>query len=88
MDENRIMALREIWVAKLMMHNEDYDFARDKLLTAQQLYPALDDIDSMLSVCDMLLLDAGIKLSDSEINKSWIFELLKPLQKLRPRCSL
>ncbi|ESR50189.1 hypothetical protein CICLE_v10031141mg [Citrus x clementina] len=58
MDENRIMALREIWVAKLMMHNEDYDFARDKLLTAQQLYPALDDIDSMLSACDMLLLAA------------------------------
>lgn len=82
MNENRIMALREIWVAKLMMLNEDYVFARDKLLTAQQLYPALDDINSMLSVCDILLLAAGIKLTDSEISNSWIFELLKPLQKL------
>ncbi|GAY51602.1 hypothetical protein CUMW_135440 [Citrus unshiu] len=76
MDENRIMALREIWVAKLMMHNEDYDFARDKLLTAQQLYPALDDIDSMLSACDMLLLAA----ENNSISNPMIITLRKSNQ--------
>lgn len=78
MNENKVKALREKWVAKIMMLNEEYVCARDRLLAAQRLYPALDDVESMLTVCDIQLLAAAIKLSDSKIDNYWVLELLKP----------
>lgn len=51
---NKLEALREKGEAEKMMASKDYVGAREKLLKAQQLFPALDHIVAMLTVCDIL----------------------------------
>ncbi|KAJ0111517.1 hypothetical protein Patl1_01312 [Pistacia atlantica] len=75
---DKLKALREKCVAQTMMLNEEYVSARDKLLRAQQLCPTLDYIDSMLIVCDILILAAGFKLSDCEIDDYCVYQLFMP----------
>ncbi|KAJ7945628.1 DnaJ domain containing protein [Quillaja saponaria] len=78
MNQKKVEALREKWVAGIMMLNEEYFGAREKLLNAQRLYPKLDNIDLMLIICEMLLLAGSIKLSRSEIDYYWVLELIMP----------
>lgn len=51
---NKLEALREKGDAEKMISSKDYVGAREKLLKAQQLFPALDHIVAMLTVCDIL----------------------------------
>ncbi|KAF5743653.1 hypothetical protein HS088_TW08G00238 [Tripterygium wilfordii] len=75
-NRDKLEALREKWVAAIMILSGEFDGARERLLKAQHLCPELENIDSMLTVCDILLLSAGVKLSDSEIDCSWVLELI------------
>ncbi|GAV60189.1 DUF3444 domain-containing protein [Cephalotus follicularis] len=63
----------------MIMHN-DYANAREKLLQARKLFPAIKNIDSMLTVCDIL--SAGsIKFPGFGIDHYWILQLM-------PSCTL
>ncbi|XP_044493326.1 uncharacterized protein LOC123216811 isoform X1 [Mangifera indica] len=78
MNDDKLKALQEKCVAQSMMLNEEYVSAREKLLIAQQLCPTLDYIDSMLNVCDILILAAGFELSDCEIDDFCVHHLFMP----------
>ncbi|XP_077228812.1 uncharacterized protein LOC143861776 isoform X2 [Tasmannia lanceolata] len=47
-------ALRLRGMAEQMIRNEDYIGARDKLNDAKQLFPALENVSQMLTVCNIL----------------------------------
>ncbi|XP_043720182.1 uncharacterized protein LOC122667810 [Telopea speciosissima] len=53
MDCNKEEAIRAKEIAEKKMHNKDFVGARKIALKAQQLYPELDNISQMLTVCDV-----------------------------------
>ncbi|KAL1301286.1 hypothetical protein AAHE18_18G242400 [Arachis hypogaea] len=68
-----------MWGASILMQSEEYIGARKKLLSAQKLYPELDNINLMLTICDILLLASIVRLSsDNEIHLDCILDLIYP----------
>ncbi|RDX76802.1 hypothetical protein CR513_43167, partial [Mucuna pruriens] len=78
LNQKKVEALQEKWVAVIMMHNEEYSCARQKLLNAQLLYPQLDDITLMLTICEILLLASSVRISNTEIGFHCILHLIYP----------
>lgn len=78
LNQKKVEALQEKWVASIMMHNEEYNDARKKLLSAQLLYPQLDNINPMLKICEILLLASSVKISNNDIDSHCILDLIYP----------
>ncbi|KAJ1417826.1 hypothetical protein SESBI_16287 [Sesbania bispinosa] len=78
LNQKKVEALRDKWAATIMMHNEEYTGARQKLLNAQKLYPELDQISLMLTIRDILLLASSVRLSYNEIDFLCILDLINP----------
>ncbi|KAL6982483.1 hypothetical protein U1Q18_006969 [Sarracenia purpurea var. burkii] len=72
---NKVGALREKVVAEKMINGNDYVSARDKLLKAQQLFPALDHIVAMLTVCDILSA-SKLKIPGYNVDYYWVLHLM------------
>ncbi|KAF8390748.1 hypothetical protein HHK36_025275 [Tetracentron sinense] len=75
MKHNKVGALLEKAIAEKMIVSNDYMGARDKLLKAQQLFPKLDNIDPMLTVCDILC-SANISFPGYGIDCYWVLQVL------------
>lgn len=75
MNQNISEALREKGIAEKMMISKDYISARDKLLKAQKLYSAIENIGSMLTVCDILSA-SSIKFPGCGIDYYWVLQLM------------
>ncbi|XLS69651.1 hypothetical protein HN51_020674 [Arachis hypogaea] len=79
LNEKKVEALKEMWGASILMQSEEYIGARKKLLSAQKLYPELDNINLMLTICDILLLASIVRLSSgNEIHLDCILDLIYP----------
>lgn len=78
LNQKKVEALQEKWVAAIFMHNEDYTDARNKLLSAQLLYPQLDNINLMLTICNILLFASSVRLSNNDIDFHCILDLIHP----------
>ncbi|KAL2347101.1 hypothetical protein Fmac_001101 [Flemingia macrophylla] len=78
LNERKVEALQQKWVAAVMMHNEDYACARHKLLNAQLLYPQLDDIKLMVTICEILLIVSSVRISNNEIDFLCILDIIYP----------
>ncbi|XP_042491198.1 uncharacterized protein LOC122070999 [Macadamia integrifolia] len=74
MDGNMLEAFREKEIAEMMMVSNNYSGARDKLLKAKDLFPSLDNIAGMLTVCDILCA-ANVGLSGYSTDWYWILQL-------------
>ncbi|MED6210863.1 hypothetical protein PIB30_068174 [Stylosanthes scabra] len=80
LNEKKVEALKEMWGASILMLSEEYNAARKKLLNAQKLYPEIDNINLMLTICDILLLASNARLSssDNEIHLDDVLDLIYP----------
>ncbi|KAI4336389.1 hypothetical protein L6164_014922 [Bauhinia variegata] len=74
MNQNRAKALKEKKDAEQKMIAKDYVGARDKLITAQRLFPDIDSINAMIAACDILSA-ASIEFPGCEIDYYWLFQL-------------
>ncbi|KAK2974190.1 hypothetical protein RJ640_021481 [Escallonia rubra] len=72
---NKVEALRKKGLAEAMIARKDYASARDELLKAQKLFPALDHIVSMLTVCDVLLA-ARNAIPGYDTDHYWVLHLM------------
>ncbi len=77
MNQNKVKALLEQRDAEQKIICNDYTGARDNLLRAQQLFPAIDYIGSMLTVCDIISA-ANIKFPGYGIDYYWVLQLTPP----------
>uniref|UniRef100_A0A5B7BN85 Putative DNAJ heat shock N-terminal domain-containing protein n=1 Tax=Davidia involucrata TaxID=16924 RepID=A0A5B7BN85_DAVIN len=75
MHYNKTEAIREKEIAEKMILSNDYVSARDKLLKAQQLFPTLDHIGPMVTVCDILSA-ASNKVPGYDIDYYWVLQLM------------
>lgn len=75
MSYNKTDALREKGFAEKLMISNDYVSARDKLRKAQQLFPALDNIIPMLTVCDILSASRNI-IPGYDTDYYWVLHLM------------
>ncbi|KAM7471572.1 hypothetical protein LguiA_009755 [Lonicera macranthoides] len=76
---NKLESLREKGVAEKLIVSNDYVSARDRLLKAKQLFPSLDHIVPMLTVCDILSASKS-KIPGYGTDHYWVLQLL-------PSCS-
>lgn len=74
LDQDKAKALQEKGEAEQKMMSGDYSGARDNLHRAQQLFSAIDGIDSMVTVCDILSA-ASNKFSGQGIDYYWVLQL-------------
>ncbi|XP_059443865.1 uncharacterized protein LOC132175822 [Corylus avellana] len=74
LDRDKVKALQEKGEAEQKMMSSDYSGARDKLLRALQLFPAIDGIGSMVALCDILSA-ASNKFSGQGIDYYWVLQL-------------
>ncbi|KAH7866497.1 hypothetical protein Vadar_021175 [Vaccinium darrowii] len=72
---NRAEALQEKEVAEKLINATDYVSARDRLIKAQQLFPSLEHIVGMLTVCDVLSA-SKTKIPGYDIDYYWILRLM------------
>ncbi|KAF7134601.1 hypothetical protein RHSIM_Rhsim08G0196500 [Rhododendron simsii] len=72
---NKAEALQEKEVAEKLINAADYVSARDRLIKAQQLFPSLDHIVGMLTVCDVLSA-SKTKIPGYDIDYYWILRLM------------
>ncbi|PIA32771.1 hypothetical protein AQUCO_04300008v1 [Aquilegia coerulea] len=72
--QSKLEALRCKEMAEKMINNEDYMGARDKLIQAKKLLPSLDNIESMLTVCDVLSA-SSLEFPGCKIDYYWILQL-------------
>ncbi|XP_047341831.1 uncharacterized protein LOC124945432 [Impatiens glandulifera] len=72
---NKTEALKEKEAAEKMICSHDYINARERLLHAQKLFPGLDQINSMLTVCDVLSASEN-KIPGYDIDYYWILRLM------------
>ena len=75
MNENRVKDLLEQRNAEQkIISSNDYTGARFNLLKAQQLFPAIDNISSMMTVCDMLSA-SNMTVPGYGIDYYWVLQL-------------
>ncbi|KAL5995356.1 hypothetical protein ACLOJK_025414 [Asimina triloba] len=74
MECNKEEALRAKAIAEKKMHNKDFVGARKIALKAQQLFPELENISQMLSVCNVHCA-AQMKVSGSEMDWYGILQI-------------
>ncbi|KAF5204996.1 Dnaj heat shock n-terminal domain-containing protein [Thalictrum thalictroides] len=72
--QSKLEAMRCKEMAEKMINSEDYMGARDKLIQAKKLLPSLDNIESMLTVCDVLSA-ASLEFPGCKIDYYWILQL-------------
>ncbi|CAL5373131.1 unnamed protein product [Camellia sinensis] len=72
---NKVEALREKEVAEKLINSNDYVSARDKLLKARQLFPSLEHIVAMLTVCDILSASKN-KIPGYDTDYYWVLHLM------------
>ncbi|KAK6262019.1 hypothetical protein QUC31_007835 [Theobroma cacao] len=77
MNQKVLEALQEKGVAEKMMTQKGYASAREHLLRAKELSPGIDNIESMLTVCDILSA-ASVKFPAYGIDYYWILQLTPP----------
>ncbi|KAJ4838392.1 hypothetical protein Tsubulata_017420 [Turnera subulata] len=70
-----VQALKEKEIAEQMITREDYASARARLLKAQRLYPAMDVVDALLAVCDILSA-ASIELPGCGVDHYWVLQVI------------
>lgn len=75
MSYNKVEALREKSDAEKLILSNDYVAARTKLKKAQQLFPALDHIAPMLTVCEILSASTNI-IPGYETDYYWVLQLM------------
>ncbi|CAK9177483.1 unnamed protein product [Ilex paraguariensis] len=85
MYHHQLEALREKEAASKMIIGGDYMNARQKLLKAQQLFPALDHIVPMLTVCDILSA-ARINIPFYDVDHYWVLQLMPSSTLCDVRC--
>ncbi|KAL5717345.1 hypothetical protein ACHQM5_010363 [Ranunculus cassubicifolius] len=54
MESNKLEAIREIEIAETLMTTQNYNEAKEKLIVARRLYPQLQHISPMVTVCNIL----------------------------------
>ena len=69
-NQNKKKAILEQWDAEEKILSNDYTGARDNLLMAQKLFPAIDNIGAILAVCDILSA-SNIKFTGYGIDYYW-----------------
>ncbi|XVF08606.1 hypothetical protein REPUB_Repub07fG0017400 [Reevesia pubescens] len=74
MNQKFLEALQEKGIAEKMMIRNDYVTAREHLLEAKKLSPGIDNIGSMLTLCDILSA-ASLKFPGYGIDYYWILQL-------------
>ncbi|KAJ4947957.1 hypothetical protein NE237_005555 [Protea cynaroides] len=74
MDGKMLEAFQEKEIAEMMMANDNHSAARDKLLKAKDLFPSLDNIAGMLTVCDILCA-ANVGFSGYSTDWYWVLQL-------------
>ncbi|KAI3688629.1 hypothetical protein L2E82_46342 [Cichorium intybus] len=75
MSYNKVEALREKSDAEKLILSNDYVAARTKLKKAQQLFPALDHITPMLTVCEILSASTNI-IPGYNTDYYWVLQLM------------
>ncbi|KAJ0445250.1 putative DnaJ domain, Chaperone J-domain superfamily [Helianthus annuus] len=75
MSYNKVEALREKSDAEKLILSNDYIAARTKLKKAQQLFPSLDHITPMLTVCEILSASTNI-IPGYETDYYWVLQLM------------
>ncbi|KAD4385894.1 hypothetical protein R6Q59_009795 [Mikania micrantha] len=75
MSYNKVEALREKSDAEKLILSNDFIAARTKLKKAQQLFPSLDHITPMLTVCEILSASANI-IPGYETDYYWVLQLM------------
>nr|XP_043606644.1 uncharacterized protein LOC122578690 [Erigeron canadensis] len=75
MSYNKVEALREKSDAEKLILSNDYISARTKLKKAQQLFPALDHVTPMLTVCEILSASSTI-IPGYKIDYYWVLQLM------------
>ncbi|CAH1439795.1 unnamed protein product [Lactuca virosa] len=75
MSYNKVEAVREKSDAEKLILSNDYVAARTKLKKAQQLFPALDHIAPMLTVCEILSASTNI-IPGYETDYYWVLQLM------------
>lgn len=75
MSYNKVEALREKSDAEKLIFSNDYIAARTKLKKAQQLFPALDHITPMLTVCEILSASTNI-IPGYDTDYYWVLQLM------------
>ncbi|WOH05465.1 hypothetical protein DCAR_0624882 [Daucus carota subsp. sativus] len=72
---NKVEALREKADAEKLIACNDYVGAREKLLKAKQLFPPLDHIAAMLTVCDILSASRN-RVPGYETDYYWVLNIM------------
>lgn len=72
---NKVEALREKAEAEKLISGNDYVGAREKLLKAKQLFPPLDHITAMLTVCDILSASRN-RVPGYETDYYWVLNIM------------
>lgn len=72
---NKVEALREKADAEKLIAGNDYVGAREKLLKAKQLFPPLDHIGAMLTVCDILSASRN-RVPGYETDYYWVLNIM------------
>ncbi|KAL8099155.1 hypothetical protein AgCh_031723 [Apium graveolens] len=72
---NKVEALREKAEAEKLIAGNDYVGAREKLLKAKQLFPPLDHINAMLTVCDILSASKN-RVPGYETDYYWVLNIM------------
>ncbi|XP_076939678.1 uncharacterized protein LOC143608544 [Bidens hawaiensis] len=75
MSYNKVEALREKNDAEKLILSNDYIAARTKLKKAQQLFPSLDHITPILTVCEIVSASTNI-IPGYETDYYWILQLM------------
>lgn len=75
MSYNKVEALREKSDAEKLILANEYIAARTKLKKAQQLFPALDHVTPMLTVCEILSASTNI-IPGYDIDYYWVLQLM------------
>ncbi|XP_071702403.1 uncharacterized protein [Rutidosis leptorrhynchoides] len=75
MSYNKVEALREKSEAEKLIIANEYIAARTKLKKAQQLFPALDHVSPMLSVCEILSASTNI-IPGYKTDYYWVLQLM------------
>ncbi|MFS8028584.1 putative DnaJ domain, Chaperone J-domain superfamily [Helianthus anomalus] len=75
MSYNKVEALKEKSDAEKLILSNDYIAARTKLKKAQQLFPSLDHIAPMLTVCEILSASTNI-IPGYETDYYWVLQLM------------
>ncbi|CAK7336821.1 unnamed protein product [Dovyalis caffra] len=75
MNQAKLQAIREKELAEQMIFGNDYVGTREHLLKSHQLFPAINNVDAMLTLCEILSA-ASIELPGCGIDYYWVLQVM------------